>query len=53
MDTDTVIAAIHMDDFLSIASTKSENKCFKKQLWSVWSISDLSLPYFVVGIAIK
>ncbi|KAH0581202.1 hypothetical protein H2248_012654 [Termitomyces sp. 'cryptogamus'] len=52
-DTGTTIAAVHVDDFLSIASSKAENEQFKTQLRSVWTISDLGIPRFVVGIAIE
>lgn len=51
--TGTVIVAVHVDNFLSIASSKAKNKRFKNQLCSVWTISDLGLPRFVVGIAIE
>lgn len=52
-NTGTVIAAVHVDDFLSIASSKAENEHFKAQLRSAWTISDLGLPKFVVGIAVE
>jgi hypothetical protein len=48
----TVIAAVHVDDFLSIASTKAENEHFKTQMQRVWTISDLGDVCFVVGIAV-
>lgn len=50
--TGIVIAAVHVDDFLSIASNKEENEIFKEQMRKVWQISDLGLPKFVVGIAV-
>jgi hypothetical protein len=52
-DTGTVIAAVHVDNFLSIASSKDENDQFKDQMRKVWMISDLGTPRFVVGIRIK
>lgn len=52
-DTGTVIAAVHVDDFLSIASSKDENDRFKDQMRQVWTISDLGTPRFVVGIGIE
>jgi hypothetical protein len=48
-----VIAAVHVDDFLSIASTKAENVRFKDQMKEVWTISDLGEVRFVVGIAVE
>ena len=48
----TIISAVHVDDFLSIASNKEENERFKDQMQSVWTISDLGAVRFVVGIAI-
>lgn len=52
-DTGTIIVAVHVDNFLSIASSRDKNKWFKAQLQSVWTISDLGLPRFVVGIVIE
>ena len=40
----TIIAAVHVDNFLSIASSKQANKYFKSQLQEVWTISDLGTP---------
>lgn len=51
-DQGTVIAALHVDDFLSIASSRDENERFKQQMQQVWTISDLGVPHFVVSIAI-
>ena len=45
--------AIHVDDYLSIASHKEENEHFKDQMWKVWTISELGTVQFVVGIAIS
>ena len=51
-DNGTIISAVHVDDFLSIASNKEENERFKDQMRSVWTISDLGAVRFVVGIAV-
>jgi hypothetical protein len=51
--TGVTIAAVHVDDFLSIASTKAENERFKQQMKTAWTISDLGEVCFVVGIAVK
>lgn len=42
--TGTVIVAVHVDDFLSIVSSKDENEQFKAQLKEAWTISDLGTP---------
>jgi hypothetical protein len=47
-----VIAAVHVDDFLSIVHPKSEKTHFKEQMKTVWMISDLGEPKFCVGISI-
>ena len=51
-DTGIVISAVHVDDFLSIASNKNENEIFKNQMREAWTISDLGNVRFVVGIAV-
>ena len=51
-DTGIVISAVHINDFLSIASNKNENENFKNQMHKAWTISDLGNMHFVVGIAI-
>ena len=51
-DTGTIIAAVHVDDYLSIASNKQENDFFKTQMRKVWTITDLGTARFVMGIAI-
>lgn len=50
-ETGTVIAAVHVDDFLSIASSKSENDRFKAQMREAWTISDLGTPQHIVGVS--
>ena len=52
-DTGTVICAMHIDDFLSIASNKNENEFFKNQMRDAWTISGLRNVRFIVGIAIN
>lgn len=52
-DTGTVIAAAHVNNFLLIASSAEENEQFKNQMHQIWTISDLRLPKFIVGIAVK
>jgi hypothetical protein len=51
--TGTIIAAMHVDDYLSIASNKEENEAFKAQMRKVWNISDLGTVKLLVGIAIE
>jgi Reverse transcriptase (RNA-dependent DNA polymerase)/GAG-pre-integrase domain len=52
-NTGTIISAVHVDDFLSIASSKDENEAFKNQMKSLWTISDLGEAKHCVGIAIR
>jgi len=40
-DTGTIIAAVHVDDFLSISTSRDENERFKAEMRTVWKISDL------------
>ena len=49
----TVIAVVHMDNFLSIASSRQANEHFKLQLQETWTILDLGTPCQIVWIAIK
>jgi hypothetical protein len=51
--TGTVIAGVHVDDYLSIASSKEENEAFKAQMKKVWNISDLGTVKLLVGIAVE
>ena len=51
--TGIIITAVHVDNFLSIASSQDENECFKTQMRSIWTISDLGTVHLVVGIAIE
>lgn len=52
-DTGTIIAAVHVDDFLSIASSKDENNRFKNQMCEAWSISDLGTPRYLVSVSVE
>jgi len=52
-DTGTVVCAVHVNDFLSIASNKDENERFKNQMHKAWTISDLGNVRFIVGIAVN
>ena len=47
-----MIAAVHVDDFLSITSKLSENKHFKTQMKSIWKISSSGEAKYCVGIGI-
>ena len=51
--TGIIITTVHVDDFLSIASSQDKNECFKTQMRSIWTISDLGTVHLVVGIAIE
>ena len=51
-DMGTIICAVHVDDFLTIASNKDEKAIFKNQMRTAWTISDLGNVHFVVGIAV-
>lgn len=51
-DNGTIVSAVHVDDFLSTASSKEENERFKNQMRFVWTISDLGAVHFVVGIVV-
>lgn len=50
---DVVIAAVHVDDFLTIASSWLENERLKQQMRQVWTISDLGTPPHLFGIGIQ
>jgi hypothetical protein len=51
-DLGIVIAAVHVDDYLSIADLKEENEHFKDQMRIVWTILELGTACFIMGIAI-
>jgi hypothetical protein len=52
-DTSTIISAVHVNDFLSVATSKVENESFKTQMKSLWTISDLGETKHCVEIAIS
>jgi len=49
----TNIVAIHINNILSITSSKEENAHFKTQLHSKWTILDLSDVKFALSIGIS
>ena len=51
-DTGTVIAIVHIDDFLSVASSTEENEHFKSQLQEHWEISEGDAS-FMLGMQIE
>ena len=51
-DSGIIIAAIHVNDYLSIADSKEENEQFKDQMRKVWTIPKLGTACFIVRIAI-
>ena len=51
-ETGTIISAVHVDDFLSIASNKEENEHFRDQMQNIWTILDHGAICFIVGIAV-
>lgn len=51
--TGTIITVVHVDDYLSAASSKEENETFKEQMRTRWTISDLGEAKFCLGIAIS
>jgi Reverse transcriptase (RNA-dependent DNA polymerase) len=48
-----IFVGVHVDDFLSTASSRSENARFKDELRELWKINDLGDARFCVGIAIS
>ena len=51
-ESGTLVAAVHVDDFLSIASKLSENERFKAQMREIWKISSSGEAKYCVGIGI-
>ena len=51
-DTGTIIAIVHVNNFLSLASSKEENEHFKAQLCKHWEISEGDAS-FMLGMWIK
>ena len=50
---DTIVTAIHIDDFLIAGSSPETCASFKFQLKTLWSISDLGDATFCIGITIS
>ncbi|KAF8654847.1 hypothetical protein AX14_008233 [Amanita brunnescens Koide BX004] len=48
----TIIAIVHIDDFLSMASSKEKNERFKAQLCECWEISEGNAS-FMLGMCIE
>ena len=51
-DSGIIIAAVHVNDYLSITDTKDENERFKTQMKNIWTISELGTACFIVRIAV-
>ena len=51
--TGTILAGVHVDDYMAAASTDAEGLRFKEELRKVWDIKDLGVAKFCVGIAIE
>ena len=47
-----IVAAVHVDDFLSIADRLSANERFKSQMQEIWKISSSGEARYCVGIGI-
>ena len=47
-----LVAVVHVDNFLSIASQQSENERFKNQMQEIWKISSSGEAKYCVGIGI-
>src|SRR5271170_7362981 len=47
-----IVAAVHVDDFLSVADSPTENERFKSQMKEIWKISSSGEAKFCVGIGI-
>ena len=48
-----VIVGVHVDDFLTIASTRAANEEFKKEMAKAWTIADLGTPKYILGTAVN
>ena len=51
-ESGTLVAAVHVDDFLSITSKLSKNEHFKAQMWEIWKISSSGEAKYCVRISI-
>jgi hypothetical protein len=52
-DLGILLVAVHVDDFLTVGSTKGAISHFKNQLRTKWSVSDLGNARFCLGIALE
>jgi hypothetical protein len=52
-DLGILLVAVHIDDFLTVGSTKGAILHFKNQLRTKWSVSDLGNARFCLGIALE
>lgn len=50
---DTVWAGVHVDDFITVASSKRASDDFKADMQTAWTISDLGDVGFCLGINIR
>lgn len=48
-----VLVAVHVDDMLTVSSSREENERFKQQLQEKWKISDMGDIHFALGIAVE
>lgn len=53
LETGTIIAAVHVDDFLFIANTRDKNKRFKVQMCKLWTILDLGRSRHIIGVSVS
>ena len=51
--TSTTIFTVHVNDIISVSTSRNKNNSFKAQLRSHWDISDLGDAKFALGIAIS
>jgi hypothetical protein len=51
-DAGILLVAVHVDDFLTVGSTKGAINVFKDELRTKWTISDLGEARFCLGIAL-
>jgi len=47
-----LLVTVHVDDFLTVGSTKVAISQFKDQLRTKWTVSDLGEAHFCLGIAL-
>jgi hypothetical protein len=51
-DAGILLVAVHVDDFLTVGSTKNAINTFKDELRTKWTVSDLGEARFCLGIAL-